>query len=299
MARIRSIKPTFWTSRTITELQHRSETATLLFLAMWNYADDEGREQLDPTLLRAFAFPRRGELGDGDIKYMIQMLVELKLIISYQIDGVNVYQIRSWDEHQKIDRRSTSSYPPPNGYKINGKGVWSEQNPALFDEPSTSPRRVLGESSPQEVEVGSGSGSGYGEQSGASAATSASSATAPVKDESSASRSPKPPKPLKASHRPGVVKHLEHVYLTPQEHARLVEEFGADATAWMINKLDCHIPNSKAARAYIDHNRAIRSWVVDAWKRHVRESGFGQTPASKLTMQPRNNGEDYGDLGKL
>ena len=54
------------------------------------------------------------------------------------------------------------------------------------------------------------------------------------------------------------------VLLTEKEHATLVAEYGEEATAWMITKMD----NYKAAKGatYKSDYRAILNWTVKAWQ---------------------------------
>jgi hypothetical protein len=54
MARIRSIKPEFFTSLTIGSL---SERARLAFIGIWTFVDDYGRAVDDARLVKAAVFP--------------------------------------------------------------------------------------------------------------------------------------------------------------------------------------------------------------------------------------------------
>jgi hypothetical protein len=54
MARIRSIKPEFWASEQIGEC---SSNARLLFIGIWNFADDRGVYPDKPKQLKAHVFP--------------------------------------------------------------------------------------------------------------------------------------------------------------------------------------------------------------------------------------------------
>lgn len=56
MARIRTIKPTFWTDEDMAEI---SESACLLAIGLLNYADDEGYFNANPKLIKAAVFPIR------------------------------------------------------------------------------------------------------------------------------------------------------------------------------------------------------------------------------------------------
>ncbi|VXC76868.1 hypothetical protein YERSI8AC_180092 [Enterobacterales bacterium 8AC] len=56
MARIRTIKPEFWTDEDMAEV---SEAACLLAIGLLNYADDEGYFNANPKLIKAAIFPIR------------------------------------------------------------------------------------------------------------------------------------------------------------------------------------------------------------------------------------------------
>jgi hypothetical protein len=54
MARIRTIKPDFWTDEALADC---SPTARLLFIATWSFADDHGNLERSARQLKAQAFP--------------------------------------------------------------------------------------------------------------------------------------------------------------------------------------------------------------------------------------------------
>ena len=60
MARIRTIKPEFWTDEDLSEV---SEAACLLAIGLLNYADDEGYFNANPKLVKAAVFPIREQSG--------------------------------------------------------------------------------------------------------------------------------------------------------------------------------------------------------------------------------------------
>lgn len=108
MARIRSIKPEFWTSEQVIEC---STNARLMFIGMWNFADDHGRLPFSPKSIKAQIFPA----DDIDVETIRRMIDELSsngLLLQYEIDGKEFLQITGW-HHQKIDRRQEPKYPAP------------------------------------------------------------------------------------------------------------------------------------------------------------------------------------------
>lgn len=106
MARIRTIKPEFWTDEKIVEL---SFPARLLFIGLWNFADDEGRLVYSPKRLKMQIFPA----DDLDISELFGEIRGKKLAAVYQVDNTEYLQVSGFSKHQKIDRRSPSKLPPP------------------------------------------------------------------------------------------------------------------------------------------------------------------------------------------
>ncbi|MFI6329872.1 hypothetical protein ACIBBG_16415 [Micromonospora chersina] len=111
MARIRSIKPEFWSSPG--QQQCRDPYARLLFIAMWNWADDTGRGTANARELAGFAFPHDEELSSADIRRMLGEIRRAFGVVFYEVGGRPYYLIPSWDRHQKIDKRSGARHPGP------------------------------------------------------------------------------------------------------------------------------------------------------------------------------------------
>lgn len=107
MARIRSIKPEFFSSLDIVCL---SERARLMFIGLWTYADDAGRGLDEPRLIKAALFP----LDDAvTVKVIVRLMDELEKagrIVRYSVDDLRLFEITKWARHQRIDRPSPSKY---------------------------------------------------------------------------------------------------------------------------------------------------------------------------------------------
>lgn len=108
MARIRTIKPEFWTSAQIIEC---SPMARLLFVGMWNFADDAGRMTYSAKTLKAQIYPS-DNLSPDDIARMIDELSSNGLVERYTVDNKQYISITGW-HHQKIDRPKPSKIPEP------------------------------------------------------------------------------------------------------------------------------------------------------------------------------------------
>jgi hypothetical protein len=108
MARIRTIKPEFWTSAQVLEC---STNARLLFIGLWNFADDQGRHPDNAKQCKAEVFPA-DEFSLADIQGMLDELSENNLIARYVHDGKGYFYIPGW-YHQRIDKPQKPKYPDP------------------------------------------------------------------------------------------------------------------------------------------------------------------------------------------
>lgn len=108
MARYRTIKPEFWTSEQVMEC---STNARLMFIGMWNFADDAGRLPLSAKAIKAQIFPS-DDITSENIRGMIDELSSNGLVKIYRIEDKEFLQITGW-HHQKIDKPQKPKYPPP------------------------------------------------------------------------------------------------------------------------------------------------------------------------------------------
>ena len=106
MARIRTIKPDFFTSEDIVLL---SPLARLFYIALWCEADKEGRFAWKPKTFKLRYFP-----GDNcDIDALADELLNARLVMLYE--GATLAYIPSFGKHQHINpRESASVLPDPN-----------------------------------------------------------------------------------------------------------------------------------------------------------------------------------------
>lgn len=110
MARIRSIKPEFWTD---TAVVGRSAFARLLLIGIWNHADDFGVVKDDPEQLALQVLPR----DEVDAQALVDELVEARLLLRRVAPcGTPVLVVRTWERHQKVDKRSPGRYGDPSTF---------------------------------------------------------------------------------------------------------------------------------------------------------------------------------------
>ena len=104
MARIRTIKPEFWTDEAITEC---SLSARLLFIGMWNFADDRGNIERSAKQMKMKIFPA----DDIDCEPLLCELMLHNFLIEYEYDGKKYLHIRTFADHQIINRPSKTGLP--------------------------------------------------------------------------------------------------------------------------------------------------------------------------------------------
>lgn len=111
MARIRTIKPDFWTDEKVVEL---SMEARLFFIGSWNFADDYGNIQRSAKKLKMQIFP-----ADAiDCEPLIQSLITHGLFTEYDVNGEKYLHIKGFKSHQVINRPSKSGLPAPESVQV-------------------------------------------------------------------------------------------------------------------------------------------------------------------------------------
>ena len=106
MARIRTVKPEFWTDEKVVEC---SISARLLFIGLFNFADDKGCLERSPKRIKMQVFPA----DTIDCEPLIMELIAHGLLTEYSVNGSHYLQIPGFLKHQKINRPSNSNIPLP------------------------------------------------------------------------------------------------------------------------------------------------------------------------------------------
>lgn len=110
MARIRSVKPEFWTSEQITEC---SPNARLLFIGLWSFSDDSGIHKASLKRLKMEVFPS-DDFTAEIMGLLVGELISAALIQQYDVDGHGYWRVTGWTKHQRIDQ-PTYRHPLPDG----------------------------------------------------------------------------------------------------------------------------------------------------------------------------------------
>jgi hypothetical protein len=148
MARIRTIKPEFFTSLAIADLTPEQR---LTFIGLWTHVDDEGRCVDDPRLIKAALWPLDDRTAT-DVERDLGVLSEASLITRYTFNRKRFLAVTNWSEHQRISRPSGSKHPAPED--------GDSTPPTCTNEPSLNPHGALTEDSAQERNREQGTGKG-------------------------------------------------------------------------------------------------------------------------------------------
>lgn len=122
MARIRTIKPEFWSDEKLTEC---SLSARLTFIGLWSFADDEGRMEFQPVRLRMQIYPC-GSVALTKLTEYFGELTERSLIRRYVVDGKEFLDIPGFAKHQRINRPTPSRLPE---FAVSAHGGLTEGSP--------------------------------------------------------------------------------------------------------------------------------------------------------------------------
>jgi len=131
MARIRTIKPEFWTSEQVADC---STTARLLFVGLWNFCDDYGVHPDSAKRIKMQIFPA-DNLSLSEISALVDELVAVKLLGRFDHEGERYLVVTGW-RHQKIDKPARKFPEPPDQLS--------------FDKCSSNGRRMVGDDLPAE-----------------------------------------------------------------------------------------------------------------------------------------------------
>lgn len=107
MARIRTLKPEYWTDEKMSLLDPLTR---LVFLALVSLADDAGRLIDNVKLLDGQMFPNT----DDSCEEALETLARLSRITRYRsASGQPLIQVAKWADHQRVDHPSAKVLPAP------------------------------------------------------------------------------------------------------------------------------------------------------------------------------------------
>lgn len=110
MARIRSLKPEFWDDRKLARATSRD--ARMLYMGMWNQADEHGRLNGDAVWLKGRVFPYDDDIETGDLKALLDELEAAGRIQRYEVEGDPFIYLPKLAEHQRLEPGKVESRHP-------------------------------------------------------------------------------------------------------------------------------------------------------------------------------------------
>jgi hypothetical protein len=110
VARIRSLKPEYWADQ---KLARCCRDARLLYIALWNFADEQARMVGDPRQVKGLCFALDDDLTAADIDRLLGELAALGRVVRYEVNGERYLFLPKLADHQRLDARQPSRYPPP------------------------------------------------------------------------------------------------------------------------------------------------------------------------------------------
>jgi hypothetical protein len=114
VARIRNIKPDFWTDEKLVELD---PVDRLLFIGLWNFSDDEGFIPYSPKRIKMQIFP-----GDSlEISVALQNLISIGALTLYDYGEGQVIHVTNWAKHQKVSNPTKSKFSSMDLTPVNQK----------------------------------------------------------------------------------------------------------------------------------------------------------------------------------
>ncbi len=110
MARIRSIKPEFFESRSLAKC---SRDARIVFAGLFTLVDDYGKIKDLPKKLVGELFPHDVDVTSDDMDRWLREVEEVECIIRYQVDDERLVMISNFSKHQVISKKGKSRLPDP------------------------------------------------------------------------------------------------------------------------------------------------------------------------------------------
>lgn len=107
MARIRSVKPEFWTNEQVMDLP---PLARLAFIGLWNFCDDRGVHPASARTLKAQVFAG-DDITTEQMQAYVDSMIDVGLLGIFEDGGKPFWFVTGW-HHQRIEK-PRNKYPAP------------------------------------------------------------------------------------------------------------------------------------------------------------------------------------------
>jgi hypothetical protein len=109
MARIRTIKPSFWSDEAVADL---SMNARLLLVGLISFADDEGRFLASISAVSGYVFPH-DDVSPTKLRKWMDEIENAGIVRFYSVSRREYGAFPNWSKHQRINRPQKSALPQP------------------------------------------------------------------------------------------------------------------------------------------------------------------------------------------
>lgn len=109
----RMIESSLGRSRSLSRVSIQAEVT---FMHAMSVADDQGRLEGDPMLLKADLFPLRQDVSSDDLAHWLDELEVEGCIHAYSVDGVEYLHFPAWEDFQRLRKPGEDRLPSPEGH---------------------------------------------------------------------------------------------------------------------------------------------------------------------------------------
>lgn len=109
MARIRTLKPSFWGDAGVSDL---SLSARLLLIGLISSADDEGRFMASHSAVAGYVFPH-DNIPQAKLRGWLDEIEGQGIIRFYSVNRREYGAFPNWKKHQRISHPQPSTLPAP------------------------------------------------------------------------------------------------------------------------------------------------------------------------------------------
>lgn len=109
MARIRTVKPSFWADEAVADL---SRDARLLLIGLISFSDDEGRFLASTAAISGYVFPH-DDLPAAKVRKWLDEIEATGIVRLYSVNRREYGVFPKWTSHQRISKPQTSAFPSP------------------------------------------------------------------------------------------------------------------------------------------------------------------------------------------
>lgn len=109
MARIRTIKPSFWADDAVSDL---TRDARLVLIGLISSADDEGRFLASLSAISGYLFPH-DDIAPAKLRRWLDEIEATGIVRFYSVNRREYGAFPNWKKHQRISKPQPSHLPEP------------------------------------------------------------------------------------------------------------------------------------------------------------------------------------------